>query len=85
MKKTCAVLCGIALITLGGALAQAEVVKLHGSTTCQKRIFEPGKDALKKATGIDLELVGNGTGNGLEDLVAGKADAPWPLKNWPMP
>lgn len=54
---------------------QAETVKLHGSTTCQKRIFEPGKDALKKATGIDIELVGNGTGNGLEDLVAGKADA----------
>ncbi len=56
-------------------IAQAETVRLHGSTTCQKRIFEPGKDALKKATGIDLELVGNGTGNGLEDLVAGKADA----------
>ena len=53
----------------------AEIVKLHGSTTCQKRIFEPGKDALKKATGIDLEMVGNGTGNGLEDLVNGKADA----------
>lgn len=58
-----------------GQAAFAEVVKLHGSTTCQKRIFEPGKDALKKATGIDLELVGNGTGNGLEDLVNGKADA----------
>jgi phosphate transport system substrate-binding protein len=30
---------------------------------------------LKKATGIDLELVGNGTGNGVEDLVNGKCDA----------
>ncbi len=58
-----------------GQVAFAETVKLHGSTTCQKRIFEPGKDALKKATGIEIELVGNGTGNGLEDLVAGKADA----------
>jgi len=55
--------------------AQAETVKLHGSTTVQKRIMEPGKDALKKATGIDLVLVGNGTGNGLEDLVNGKCDA----------
>ena len=56
-------------------IAGAETVKLHGSTTVQKRIMEPGKDALKKATGIDLELVGNGTGNGVEDLVAGKCDA----------
>lgn len=68
------------LLALSGVLAfstvsYAEKVKLHGSTTCQKRIFEPGRDALKKATGIDLELVGNGTGNGLEDLMNGKADA----------
>ncbi len=56
-------------------VAGAETVRLHGSTTVQKRIMEPGKDALKKATGIDLVMVGNGTGNGLEDLVSGKADA----------
>jgi phosphate transport system substrate-binding protein len=52
-----------------------EIVKLHGSTTVQKRIMDPGKEALEKATGIKLELVGNGTGNGLEDLVKGKCDA----------
>lgn len=62
-------------LLVAATVAQAETVKLHGSTTCQKRIFEPGKDALKKATGIDIELVGNGTGNGVEDLVNGKADA----------
>lgn len=56
-------------------MAAAESVRLHGSTTVQKRIMEPGKDALKKATGIDIVLVGNGTGNGVEDLVAGKCDA----------
>jgi phosphate transport system substrate-binding protein len=37
--------------------------------------MEPGKEALKKATGVELVLVGNGTGNGLEDLVGGKCDA----------
>jgi phosphate transport system substrate-binding protein len=73
-KRIIASLCTGMLLT-ASAIAHAEVVTIHGSTTCQKRIFEPGKDALKKATGIDLELVGNGTGNGLEDLVAGKADA----------
>jgi len=62
------------LAALPGA-AKAETVRLNGSTTVQKRIMEPGKEALKKATGIELVLVGNGTGNGLEDLVGGKCDA----------
>lgn len=56
-------------------VAFSEDVKIHGSTTIQKRVLEPGKDALEKATGIKLVLVGNGTGNGLEDLVSGKCDA----------
>lgn len=68
----CALLVGM---TAFSGAAGAEVVKLHGSTTVQKRIMEPGKEALKKATGIELQLVGNGTGNGLEDLVGGKCDA----------
>lgn len=76
-QNLCAVTVTLASIfmLMSVPVVQAETIKLHGSTTCQKRIFEPGKDALKKATGIDIELVGNGTGNGLEDLVAGKADA----------
>ena len=68
----CAAMMGVAALS---GVAAAETVRLHGSTTVQKRIMEPGKDALKKATGIDLVLVGNGTGNGLEDLVGGKCDA----------
>lgn len=56
-------------------LASAEEVKLHGSTTVLKRVMEPGKEALEKATGVKIVLVGNGTGNGLEDLVNGKCDA----------
>lgn len=62
------------MVSLGFA-AFAEEVRLHGSTTVQKRIMEPGKDAVEKATGIKLILVGNGTGSGLEDLVKGKCDA----------
>ncbi|WP_224960110.1 substrate-binding domain-containing protein [Geomonas subterranea] len=75
---TKAILTGCALVagmTVFSGMAAAETVRLHGSTTVQKRIMEPGKDALKKATGIDIVLVGNGTGNGVEDLVAGKCDA----------
>ncbi|RJQ50416.1 MAG: phosphate ABC transporter substrate-binding protein [Nitrospiraceae bacterium] len=61
----------LAAITAGAA----EVVRLHGSTTVQKRVMEPGKEALEKATGIKLELIGNGTGNGLEDLIKSACDA----------
>ncbi|MBI4681710.1 MAG: substrate-binding domain-containing protein [Nitrospirae bacterium] len=64
----------VSLLTCSIAWSE-EIVKLHGSTTVQKRIMEPGKEALEKVTGIKLELVGNGTGNGLEDLVKGKCDA----------
>lgn len=63
-----------AFVVSGGGV-MAEEVRLHGSTTVQKRVMEPGKEALKKATGVDVVLVGNGTGNGLEDLVKGKCDA----------
>lgn len=76
IKKNLVVWCA-AMMSLAAfsGVAAAETVRLHGSTTVQKRIMEPGKDALKKATGVDLILVGNGTGNGLEDLTAGKCDA----------
>lgn len=52
-----------------------DMVRLHGSTTVQKRVMEPAKDAIEKALGIKLSIVGNGTGNGLADLVKDKADA----------
>lgn len=77
MKRTASLFTGAALLLslgLGTAIA-GETVRIHGSTTVQKRILEPGKDALEKATGITLVLVGNGTGSGLEDLVGGKCDA----------
>ena len=73
MKRILCIL--LAASMLFPVIAGAETVRLHGSTTVQKRIMEPGKDALKKATGVELVLVGNGTGNGLEDLVGGKCDA----------
>ena len=78
MKKTSNII-GLVLIVASvlsfSLTVYAEEVKIHGSTTIQKRVLEPGKDALEKATGVKLVLVGNGTGNGLEDLVNGKCDA----------
>lgn len=61
-------------VTIFDAYAE-EIVRIHGSTTVQKRIMEPAKDAIEKALGIKLSIVGNGTGNGLADLTKDKADA----------
>jgi phosphate transport system substrate-binding protein len=61
-------------LTVAAAWSE-DVVRINGSTTVQKRIMEPGKEALEKATGIKLVLTGNGTGSGLEDLVKGRCDA----------
>lgn len=68
-----AVFCSVVVFMASGVFA--DEVRIHGSTTVQKRVMEPGKDAFEKATGIKMILVGNGTGSGLEDLVRGKCDA----------
>ncbi|TAN42830.1 MAG: phosphate ABC transporter substrate-binding protein [Nitrospirae bacterium] len=68
-------LAGLAILLLPLTAYSEEVLKLNGSTTVQKRIMEPGKEAFEKATGIKLVLVGNGTGSGMEDLVKGRCDA----------
>lgn len=62
------------LLFCSGTTAAAERVRLHGSTTVIQRLMEPGREALKQATGVELTLVGNGTVKGVEDLLAGQCD-----------
>jgi phosphate transport system substrate-binding protein len=52
-------------------LSAAEVV-MWGSTTCKKRFLEPGKAALKGATGVEIRVLGVGTGQGMVGLLEGK-------------
>lgn len=52
--------------------ALAESIEIWGSTTCQKRFLEPGANALKDATGIEVKVLGVGTGKGLIGLIEGK-------------
>jgi phosphate transport system substrate-binding protein len=52
--------------------ASAEPVGLWGSTTCQKRFLEPGAEALKAATGVEIKVFGVGTGKGMLALFEGK-------------
>lgn len=53
----------------------AEEIKIWGSTTCQKRFLEPGNDALKVITGVDVKVIGVGTGKGMIGLLEGKTPA----------
>jgi len=61
-----------AVMPLSSAVA-GNLVKVWGSTTCQKRFLEPGAEALKNATGIEVKVLGVGSGKGLMALVQGKA------------
>ncbi|MBI2569458.1 MAG: substrate-binding domain-containing protein [Candidatus Schekmanbacteria bacterium] len=59
------------VITTPGSAGDA--LEVWGSTTCQKRFLEPAAEALAKATGVQIKVLGVGTGKGLAALVEGKA------------
>lgn len=52
--------------------AMAQVLEISGATTVQRRVLEPGADALKAATGVQLKIYGPGTGKGMLALFEGK-------------
>src|SRR5438552_1133042 len=55
------------------APASAGQISLHGSTTVNNAIITPKKAEIEKASGQTIEIVGNGSGRGIADLIAGKA------------
>ena len=56
------------------APASADVLRIHGSTTVFANIFEPHQKAIEQRSGHTLNVVSNGSGRGLQDLVGGRAD-----------
>jgi phosphate transport system substrate-binding protein len=62
-----------ALLALG-SVAQASTVAIHGSTTVSGAVLMPHKADIEKASGETLDIVANGSGRGLADLIAGKTD-----------
>src|SRR5690349_13274474 len=52
--------------------AFAETIEVHGSTTVSNNLLLPKKADFEKATGFELQIVGNGSGRGLTDLIEGK-------------
>ena len=62
----------LACAFLAGSAAFAQVVEVSGATTMQRRVLEPGAEALKAATGVQLKVYGPGTGKGMLALFEGK-------------
>jgi phosphate transport system substrate-binding protein len=63
----------IGLVAMGAQNLSAQTLRLHG-TSLLKGIIDPHLNEITNSTGLHLELAGNGTDNGLLDLVSGKAD-----------
>ena len=62
----------VACALLTGSMLCAQVVEVSGATTMQRRVLEPGAEALKAATGVQLKIYGPGTGKGMLALFDGK-------------
>ena len=73
--KTLKIALGVFTAALTAAAMQtafAEALEVSGATTVQKRILEPGAQALAAKTGVELKIYGPGTGKGLVALIDGK-------------
>jgi phosphate transport system substrate-binding protein len=55
-------------------VAAQSTVKISGSTTVNVDIFRPFKAQIETASGVTLEVIANSSGQGLEDLIAGRVD-----------
>lgn len=68
-----AIACASFALILVGSEAYASTLSIHGSTTVANAVLTPHKAAIETAAGVTLDIVGNGSGRGLVDLVGGKA------------
>lgn len=64
----------VALCAVAGwaCSVSAQVLEVSGATTVQRRVLEPGAEALKASTGIQLKIYGPGTGKGMISVIEGK-------------
>ncbi len=64
----------LAAMVAVAAPASADALRIHGSTTVFANILQPHQQAIEHRSGHSLNVVSNGSGRGLEDLVGGRAD-----------
>lgn len=69
-------ICYVIVAALAGLIcspvAHSAPLEIHGSTTVAANLLTPKKAEIEKASGVELLIVGNGSGRGLADLVEGK-------------
>ena len=61
------------LASVQSGTAQAETISVHGSTTVSSTLLTPNKAKIEKKSGQRLNIVANGSGSGVKDLLSGKA------------
>ncbi len=54
--------------------AQAEMIRLHGSTTVTANLFDLHKSKIETKSGTTLNIKANGSSRGIKDLLSGEAD-----------
>lgn len=59
-------------VMFGVSTAWAESLEIHGSTTVSANLLIPKKAEIEKTAGVELQIVANGSGRGLADLIEGK-------------
>ncbi|MBF0373541.1 MAG: substrate-binding domain-containing protein [Alphaproteobacteria bacterium] len=64
----------LAVSVLMAGQAAAQGLALHGAATVAKNLVIPNQARIEDQTGHSLSIVMNGSGNGLTDLAAGRAD-----------
>ena len=62
----------LVLASAGADTLAAAVLEIASGTTTQKKILDPQRDAIHKATGVTVRIRGVGTGNALLALAEGK-------------
>lgn len=75
MNTRLAKLAMVSVVALIASSAMADTVRLSGATTVVNGVINPGRAAVEKVTGHQLQIAGNSTGRGLVDLSSGNADA----------
>ena len=70
--KTFAAVAVAASFALVGLPAAAAPLEIAGSTTVQKSIIEPVGSRAKEVTGVEIKMLGVGTGKGMQMLFDGK-------------
>jgi phosphate transport system substrate-binding protein len=75
MKTAVCMTLALFIVSVTVLPACAEKLVIHGSSTTMGKIMSKIKEPFEKSSGIQLDLLANGSGSGAKDLAAGTCDA----------